>query len=118
MQGKIIFVYQNNEKLYSSHGRQVMWSTILVKHFHLFKIFESVFSFYLKLHNFKQVGVFYWNGGPHYLFTIRTLDSYPLLYINAFIFYANSKDHIHIPYSMIKIFGYVWYTECGLQQEW
>ena len=25
----------------------------------LFKIAESVFSFYLKLHNFKQVGVFY-----------------------------------------------------------
>ena len=73
MQGKIIFVPQNNEKLYSPHGGQVMRSTIPVKDFHLFKISESVFSSYLKLHNFKQVGVFYWNCGPHHLSTMKTL---------------------------------------------
>ena len=60
-------------KLYSPHGGQVMWFTISVKESNLFKIAESVFSFYLKLHNFKQVGVFYWNGEPHYLSSIRTL---------------------------------------------
>ena len=49
-----------------------MWSTISVKDSHLFKIAESVFGFYLKLYNFKQVEVFYWNDGPHHLST-RTL---------------------------------------------
>ena len=47
------------EKLYSLHGGLLHLSTIPVKDFHLFKIVESVFDFYLKLHNFKQVGVFY-----------------------------------------------------------
>ena len=36
-----------------------MWSTILEKDSHLFKIAELVLSFYLRLHNFKQVEVFY-----------------------------------------------------------
>ena len=49
------------EKLYSPHGGPRHLSTILVKDSHIFKIAESVFSFYLKLHNFKQVEVFYWN---------------------------------------------------------
>ena len=57
----------SGEKLYSPHGGQVMWFIISVKESNLFKIAES------KLHNFKQVGVFYWNEGPHYLFSIRTL---------------------------------------------
>ena len=35
-------------------------STIPVKDSLLFKIAESVFSFYLKFHNFKQVEIFYW----------------------------------------------------------
>ena len=47
------------EKLYNSHGGLRHLSTIPVKDSHLFKIAESVFSFYLKLHNFKQVEVFY-----------------------------------------------------------
>ena len=47
------------EKLYSLHGELLHLFTIPVKDFHLFKIVESVFDFYLKLHNFKQVGVFY-----------------------------------------------------------
>lgn len=34
-----------------------MWSIILIKDFYLFKIAESIFSFYLKLHNFKQVSL-------------------------------------------------------------
>ena len=45
------------EKLYSPHGGPRHLSTIPVKDFHLFKIAESVFSFYLKLHNFKQMKV-------------------------------------------------------------
>ena len=49
----------NDEKLYNFHGGLRHLSIILVKDFHLFKISELVFSFYLKLHNFKQVGVFY-----------------------------------------------------------
>ena len=46
-------------KLYNSHGESCHLSIIPVKDSHLFKIVESVFSFYLKLHNFKQVRVFY-----------------------------------------------------------
>ena len=41
------------EKLYSPHGGPRHLSTILVKDSHIFKIAESVFSFYLKLYNFK-----------------------------------------------------------------
>ena len=52
------------EKLYGPHGGPRYLSTILVKYSHLIKIVESVFSFYLTLHNFKQVKVFYWNDGP------------------------------------------------------
>ena len=63
----------NQEKLYRSYGRWRYLFTISIKNSHLFKIIESVFSFYLKLYNFKQVRVFYWNGIPHYLFTISTL---------------------------------------------
>ena len=51
------------EKLYSSHDESHHLSTIPVKNSHLFKIVKSVLNFYLKLHNFKQVGIFYWNGG-------------------------------------------------------
>ena len=47
------------EKLYCPHSGPRRLSTILVKDSHIFKITESVFSFYLKFHNFKQVGVFY-----------------------------------------------------------
>ena len=47
------------EKLYSPHGGSHHLSTILVKDSHIFKIDVLVFSFYLKLHNFKQVRVFY-----------------------------------------------------------
>ena len=61
------------EKLYSAHGGSRHLSTIPLKDSHLFKIAELVFSFYLKLYNFKQVGVFYWNGKPHHLFTMGTL---------------------------------------------
>ena len=61
------------EKLYSPHGGPHHLFTILVKDSHIFKITESVFSFYLKLHNFKQVEVFYWNGGSHHLSTMKTL---------------------------------------------
>ena len=61
------------EKLYSPHGEPRYLSTIPVKDSHLFKIVESVFSFYLKLQNFKQLGVFYWNGGSHHLSTMKTL---------------------------------------------
>ena len=43
---------------FPSFARLCHLSTILVKHFHLFKITESVFSFCLKLHNFKQMKVF------------------------------------------------------------
>ena len=43
----------SKEKLFGPHGGQEMWSTIPVKDSHLFKIVELVFSFYLKLHNFK-----------------------------------------------------------------
>ena len=46
-------------KLYGPHGKPRYLSTIPVKDSHLFKIVESVFSFYLKLQNFKQLGVFY-----------------------------------------------------------
>ena len=67
-------LYHNNkvrastqEKLYYTFGEQVIWSIILVKDFYLFKITESVFSFYLKLYNFKQMRVFYQNSGPHHL---------------------------------------------------
>ena len=48
-----------DKKLYRPHGRPRHLFTIQVKDFHLFKIAELVFSFYLKLHNFKQVRVFY-----------------------------------------------------------
>ena len=48
-----------HEILYGIHGGPRHLSTILVKNSHLFKIAKSVFSFYLKLHNFKQVKVFY-----------------------------------------------------------
>ena len=41
------------EKLYSPYGGPRHLSTIPVKDSHIFKIAESVFSFYLKLHNFK-----------------------------------------------------------------
>ena len=61
------------EKLYSPHGESCHLSTISVKDFHLFKIAESVFSFYLKLHNFKQARVFYWNSGSYHLSTMKTL---------------------------------------------
>ena len=47
------------EKLYHLYSRLLHLFTIPVEDFHLFKIVESVFDFYLKLHNFKQVGVFY-----------------------------------------------------------
>ena len=47
------------EKLYHSHGVLRHLSTILIKDFRLFKIAESVFSLHIKLHNFKQVKVFY-----------------------------------------------------------
>ena len=47
------------EKLYGHHAGPRHLFNILVKNFHLFKIIESVFSFYLKLHNVKQMGVFY-----------------------------------------------------------
>ena len=47
------------EKLYSPHGGSRHLSSILVKDSYIFKIVVSVFSFYLKLHNFKQVRVFY-----------------------------------------------------------
>ena len=61
------------EKLYSAHGGSRHLSTIPLKDSHLFKIAELVFSFYLKLYNFKQVRVLIWNGRPHQLFTMRTL---------------------------------------------
>ena len=61
------------EKLYRLHGELHHLSTIPVKDSNLFKIVESVFSFYLKLHNFKQVEIFYGNGGPHHLSTMRAL---------------------------------------------
>ena len=60
------------KKLYSPLGGSRHLFTILVKDFHLFKIAESEFSFYLKPYKFKQVGVFYWNDGLHYLFTMKT----------------------------------------------
>ena len=47
------------EKLYRPHGRPRHLYTIPVKDSNLFKIAELVFSFYLKLHNFKEVEVFY-----------------------------------------------------------
>ena len=47
------------EKLYRLHGGSRHLSSILVKDSYIFKIVVSVFSFYLKLHNFKQVRVFY-----------------------------------------------------------
>ena len=47
------------EKLYSSHDGPRDLSIISIKNFHLSKVAESVFNFYLKLHNFKQVRVFY-----------------------------------------------------------
>ena len=56
------------EKLYSPLGGLRHLFIIPVKDSHLFKIAESEFSFYLKPHNFKQVGVFYWNGGPHFVY--------------------------------------------------
>jgi len=62
-----------SEKLHGPHGGPRHLSLILVKDSYLFKITESVFSVYLKLHNFKQVEVFYWNSGPHHLSTIKTL---------------------------------------------
>ena len=49
----------SKRKLYSPHGRPCHLFTVLIKDSHLFKIAESVFNFYLKLHNFKQVEVFY-----------------------------------------------------------
>ena len=61
------------EKLYRSHGRPCHLSTIPIKNFYISKVAESVFNFYLKLYNFKQVKVFYWNGGLHYLSTMRAL---------------------------------------------
>ena len=59
---RLVLVYDSVEceKLYGPYGGSRHLS-ISVKNFHLFKIAESVFSFYLKLHNFKQVEVFYWN---------------------------------------------------------
>ena len=45
--------YPFAEKLYNPHGEPHHLSTISVKDYHLFKIVESIFSFYLKLHNFK-----------------------------------------------------------------
>ena len=41
------------EKLYGSHGEPRHLCIIPLKNFHLFKITESVFKFYLKLYNFK-----------------------------------------------------------------
>ena len=41
------------EKLYRSHGVLRHLSTILIKDSRLFKIAESIFSLYIKLHNFK-----------------------------------------------------------------
>jgi len=61
------------EKLNSPHGGPCYLSIVPIKDSQLFKIIESVFSFYLKLHNFKQVKAFYWNGGPHHLSTMKTL---------------------------------------------
>ena len=63
----------NYDKLYGPHGGPWHLSTIPIKDSYIFKIAESVFSFYLKFYNFKQVEVFYWNGGPHHLSTMRTL---------------------------------------------
>ena len=45
-------VNHSHEKLYRLHSGSRHLSTNLVKDFHLFKIAESVFNFYLKLHNF------------------------------------------------------------------
>ena len=42
-----------HEKLYSPHGGPRHLFVIPVKNFHLFEITKLVFSFYLKLHNFK-----------------------------------------------------------------
>jgi len=47
------------EKLYGLHDGPRHLSTIPIKDSHLLKIAKSVFSFYLKFHNFKQVRVFY-----------------------------------------------------------
>ena len=70
---RLMLIIMGLEKLYSPHGGPRHLSTIPVKGSHLFKIAESVFSFYLKLHNLKQVRVFYQNGGPYHLSTIKTL---------------------------------------------
>ena len=48
-----------NSRNYSPHGGPLHLSTILIKDSHVFKIVKSVFSFYLKLYNFKQVRIFY-----------------------------------------------------------
>ena len=47
------------EKLYGAHDQSRYLSTISVKNFYIFKIAKLVFSFYLKLYNFKQMRVFY-----------------------------------------------------------
>ena len=49
----------NYDKLYGPHGGPWHLSTIPIKDSYIFKIAESVFSFYLKFYNFKQVEVFY-----------------------------------------------------------
>ena len=59
MENSLYSHIHSGEKLYSPYGRQVMRFTISVKESNLFKIAKSVFSFYLKLHNFNQVRVFY-----------------------------------------------------------
>ena len=56
----IATAYQKEEKLYRTYSGPHHLSTIPVKDSHLFKIAESVFSFYLKFYNFKQVEIFYW----------------------------------------------------------
>ena len=55
---RLMLIIMGLEKLYSPYGGPRHLSTIPVKGSHLFKIAESVFSFYLKLHNLKQVRVF------------------------------------------------------------
>ena len=53
---KHYFIYFNTplyEKLYGPHSGPCHLSAIPVKDAHLFKINESIFNFYLKLHTFK-----------------------------------------------------------------
>ena len=71
--GVLFNKHQPEEKLCGPYGGPHYLFTIPVKDFYLVKIAKSVFRFYLKLQNFKQVEVFYWNSGSHYLSIMRTL---------------------------------------------